>query len=91
MWWGDPLRCTEKYIEERRRVLTQQTSGQTRAQMGDQGTAAPLSSLWEMLDDQKAARLRTDGVDLAYLSTAIRSWLFRQEKNDLYLKEVEVT
>jgi len=59
--------------------------------MGDQGTAAPLSSLWEMLDDQKAARLRTDGVDLAYLSTAIRSWLFRQEKNDLYLKEVEVT
>jgi len=41
---GDPLRCTETYIEERRRVLTQQTSGQTRAQMGDQGLSHRLTA-----------------------------------------------
>lgn len=39
------------------------------------------------IDEQKAAKLRTDGVVMAYLSTGVRNQLFRQVRTDLALRE----
>lgn len=51
-------------------------------------------AVWEVaasIDAAKAARLKTAGVTLAYLSTAVRNRMFRQLRTDLALKETTVT
>ncbi|MEK7863416.1 MAG: hypothetical protein AAB295_09155, partial [Chloroflexota bacterium] len=50
-------------------------------------------AVWEVaasIDSVKAAKLKTAGVTLAYLSTAVRNRLFRQLRSDLDLKEATV-
>lgn len=51
-------------------------------------------AVWEVassIDAKKTAKLKTEGVTLAYLSTGVRNRLFRQLRTDLGLKEVTVT
>lgn len=48
---------------------------------------------WEVartIDGKKAAKLKTDGVTMAYLSSAIRNRMFRQVRGDLNLRETTV-
>jgi DNA-directed RNA polymerase specialized sigma24 family protein len=49
---------------------------------------------WEVassIDGDKAGKLKTNGVALAYLSTGIRNRMFRQLRTDLNLRETTVT